>query len=71
MPFEQLENLVRSGQLERESPDEREIAGLIRSAEERLRDARAHCRSSSQSMARPRDGTHEEEQRRIRRIGGD
>jgi hypothetical protein len=39
MPSEQLENLVRSGQLQRESPDEREIAGLIRSGEERLRDA--------------------------------
>ena len=39
MPSAQLENLVASGQLERESADADEIAGLIRSGEERLRDA--------------------------------
>ena len=39
MPSEKLENLVATGQLERESPDADEIAGLIRSGEERLRDA--------------------------------
>ena len=39
MPSEQLENLVATGQLEHESLDSGEIAGLIRSGEERLRDA--------------------------------
>jgi len=39
MPSEQLENLARSGQLQPEAPDEREIAGLVCSGEERLRDA--------------------------------
>lgn len=39
MPSEQLENLVRRGQLKAEPPDRDEIAGLIRSGEERLRDA--------------------------------
>ena|ERR1043165_6271026 len=39
MPSEQLENLVRSGQLKAEPPDRDDIAGLIQSGEERLRDA--------------------------------
>jgi hypothetical protein len=39
MPSEQLKNLVATGQLEHESLDADEIAGLIRSGEERLRDA--------------------------------
>jgi hypothetical protein len=39
MPSEQLENLVRSGQLKPEPADSDEIVGLIRSGEERLRDA--------------------------------
>jgi hypothetical protein len=39
MPFEQLENLVKSGQLKAEAPDRDEIETLIRSGEERLRDA--------------------------------
>ena len=39
MPLEPLENLVRIGQLKVEPPAQAEIAGLIRSAEIRLKDA--------------------------------
>ena len=39
MTTEQLENLVRIGQLRREAPAEEELAGLKRSAQSRLADA--------------------------------
>jgi hypothetical protein len=39
MPHEQLDNLVRVGQLKIEPSSEQEIAGLIRSGIARLRDA--------------------------------
>jgi len=37
--IEQLENLVRNGQLKSEPPDANESAGLMRSAADRLKDA--------------------------------
>jgi hypothetical protein len=40
MPYEQLDNLVKTGQLKVELPSEREIAGLIRSGVARLQDAK-------------------------------
>lgn len=39
MTSAELDNLVRIGKLKREPPTDDEIAGLLRSAEERLRDA--------------------------------
>ena len=42
MAIEQLENLVRIGQLRREAPVEEELAGLERSAKSRLADAVRH-----------------------------
>ena len=39
MPRAELENLVRSGALQREPPSRSEIEGLLRSAAARLRDA--------------------------------
>lgn len=40
MPHEQLDNLVKTGQLKVELPSEREVAGLIRSGVARLEDAK-------------------------------
>lgn len=37
--IEQLENLVRAGSLKAEPPDVSELAGLLRSAQDRLKDA--------------------------------
>ena len=39
MTLRELENLVRIGKLKREAPSEEELAGLLRSAEQRLNDA--------------------------------
>lgn len=39
MTSPELDNLVRIGKLKREPPTDDEIAGLVRSAEERLADA--------------------------------
>src|SRR5215212_5167521 len=39
MPKQQLDSLVRTGQLKAEPPSAGEIAGLVKSAEDRLRDA--------------------------------
>jgi Ni/Fe-hydrogenase subunit HybB-like protein len=42
MTSSELENLARIGKLKREPPTDDEIAGLLRSAEERLQDAERH-----------------------------
>lgn len=39
MPKQELDSLVRTGQLKAEAPSAGEIAGLMKSAEDRLRDA--------------------------------
>lgn len=39
MPLEQLDNLVRSGQLKAEVPVRAEVGGLVRSGQVRLKDA--------------------------------
>ena len=39
MPKQELDSLVRTGQLKAEAPSAGEVAGLIKSAEDRLRDA--------------------------------
>jgi hypothetical protein len=39
MPLPELENLVRTGALQREPPNLSELEGLVRSADSRLRDA--------------------------------
>ena len=47
MPKQELDSLVRTGQLKTEAPSAGEIAGLMKSAEDRLRDADAVTRSAS------------------------
>ena len=51
MAIEQLENLVRIGQLRREAPVEEELAGLERSAKSRLADAVRHDLASRFDLA--------------------
>lgn len=49
MTLAELDNLVRVGELKREPPTDDEIAGLLRSAQERLKDAgRAELSYASQ-----------------------
>ncbi len=45
MPREQLENLVKIGQLKLQAPSEQEIAGLIRSGLARLKDSKVESLS--------------------------
>ncbi|MDH3688182.1 MAG: hypothetical protein OEU36_01700 [Gammaproteobacteria bacterium] len=40
MPHEQLDNLVKIGQLKAEPPSEQEVAGLIKSGRARLKDSK-------------------------------
>lgn len=40
MPLEKLDNLVKIGKLQQESPDQREFDGMVASAKARLQDAK-------------------------------
>lgn len=69
MPHEQLDNLVKTGQLKTEPPSEREVAGLIRSGLARLHDAKDNSLSIESRFDLAYNAAHALSHAALRRFG--
>ncbi len=69
MSHEQLDNLVKSGQLKSEPPSEREVAGLMRSGLARLHDAKDKSLSIESRFDLAYNAAHALSRAALRRLG--
>ena len=69
MPPEQLDNLVKTGQLKTEPASEREVAGLMRSGLARLHDAKDKSLSIESRFDLAYNAAHALSHAALRRLG--